>query len=86
MALYALVSGNQVMYSDGTKVTVKPKKQSPRKKAIKVGSTVMVNFDSECIAVTTAKRPDGWFEFEIIQGKDKNKKSACHKKLLTLID
>lgn len=87
MSKYAIVSGNAVMYSDGTKEIIKPATKAPRKKAVKVGSKVMVNFNPKLIGIVTSKvtEHDGWFEFQITEGKDKNKSSRCHKKLLTVI-
>ena len=57
--MHALISGNSVLYSNGTKETIKKqsKPRKPRKKEIKVGMKVMVNFNPEIIAIVTGKDP-----------------------------
>ena len=101
MTKYALVSGNTVLYSDGTKETVKKQQsQKPRKKQIKIGSKVMVNFNPELVAVVTKKNPEfvKTHEQQICNDPDglhrdwfefefpDGKISRCHKKLLRVID
>ena len=81
--MYALASGNTVIYSNGTKETVKKKStnQKPRKKAIKVGLTVMAHFNPKAVGVVVAKLENGWFEVEFPNGQ----KAGFDKKLLVVV-
>lgn len=78
--MYALVSGNSILYSNGTKETIK-KERKPRKQAIKIGMRVMAYWNQKAIGIVTRKLENGWFEVEFPDGQ----KAGFDKKLLTAV-